>query len=110
MQDNGDIISWLTSDPGKAALAGALGGLVRWLTLRDHWREGAPNLIVGAICAVYLGPIAISVIETWLGHPLGGDSTIAGLAPFVTGISGMTISGMVIDLFNRRRKDLQEGK
>jgi len=37
-----DLIQWLASDAGRAAIAGAAGGLVRWVTLRDDWREGLP--------------------------------------------------------------------
>ncbi len=43
------FLAWLASEPGKAALAGAAGGLVRWITLRDSWREGVPALFVGAV-------------------------------------------------------------
>ena len=47
-----NLWQWLASEPGKAALAGALGGVVRWITLRDNWKEGAPALLLGAIADV----------------------------------------------------------
>ena len=50
---NLDPFRWLWTEPGKAALAGALGGIVRWVTLREHWRDGVLSLLVGSICAVY---------------------------------------------------------
>ena len=57
MTERPDLINWLWTEPGKAALAGALGGIVRWVTLREHWRDGVLSLLVGSICAVYLGPL-----------------------------------------------------
>lgn len=110
MADQPDIFTWFTSEPGRAATAGALGGLVRWLTLRSNWREGVPTLVVGAICANYLGPIALSIIETWLGHPLAPESTLDNLMPFLTGVGGMTLSGIVLDIFEKRRSALKGGQ
>lgn len=106
--DRPDIISWLASEPGKAALAGALGGIVRWLTLRPSWHEGAATLVVGAICAIYLGPLALPIIEVTLGKVIpGGD--MAGLSSFLVGIGGISLSGLVLDIFERRRRDLKGG-
>jgi len=106
MADRNDIFSWIGSEPGKAALAGALGGIVRWITLKPSWREGAGTLLVGAICAVYLGPIALPIIESTVGKIVpGGD--MAGLSSFLVGIGGISLSGLVLDIFERRRRDLK---
>ena len=92
---------WITSDPGKAALAGALGGIVRWITLRDSWKEGVPALVLGAICAVYIGPL----IEPFLDAPISGvapDADTTALAAFVTGLGGIGIAGFLLDVLATR--------
>lgn len=37
------------------------------MTLREHWRDGVRSLIVGSICAVYLGPLVAPIIEPVIG-------------------------------------------
>jgi len=98
-----DILSWLLSEPGRAALAGALGGIVRWVTLRESWRDGFLSLLVGSICAVYLGPLVQPILDPIIGKLApGGDA--AGFASFCVGIGGMSISGLLIDVFRARRR------
>jgi len=101
--------TWLASDPGKAAVAGALGGVVRWITLRRNWKEGAGTLIVGCISAVYLGPIALAMASASTGVQVDPGGRTDDLANFLVGIGGISISGFFIQLFERRKKDL-EGK
>ena len=92
----------LTIEPGKLAIAGALGGMVRWVTLRDNWREGVPTLIVGAIAAVYLGPL----VEPVIAPPVEGvapDVNTMRLAAFLTGVGGVGIVGIVLDFVRWKR-------
>jgi hypothetical protein len=104
MTERPELISWLWTEPGKAALAGALGGIVRWVTLREHWRDGVLSLLVGSICAVYLGPLVAPVLAPVIGKLApGGDS--AGFSSFVVGIGGLSISGLIIDIFRARRAE-----
>jgi hypothetical protein len=104
MTERPDLINWLWTEPGKAALAGALGGIVRWVTLREHWRDGVLSLLVGSICAVYLGPLVAPILEPVIRKLApGGDS--AGFSSFVVGIGGMSISGLIIDIFRARQAD-----
>lgn len=91
-------------------VAGALGGLVRWLTLRDHWSDGLISIVVGAICSVYVSPLALPAIEPMLGNiGMPGDS-ITGLSGFLVGIGGITASGFFIDLWRARRRMLKAAK
>ena len=102
--NNLDPFRWLWTEPGKAALAGALGGIVRWVTLREHWRDGVLSLLVGSICAVYLGPLVAPILEPVIGK-LAPNGDSAGFSSFVVGIGGMSISGLIIDIFRARRID-----
>lgn len=102
-----DFWTWIQSDGGRIAVAGAAGGVVRWLTLRQNWKEGAIAMIVGAICAKYLGPLVVPILEPALGRfDPGGDNI--GLLSFLVGLGGISISGLLIDIFRARQKQTKE--
>ena len=96
-----DLLQWLLSDGGRAAVAGAAGGLVRWLTLREKPREGAISLLVGSLCAIYLGPLAEPLLDPVIGKIAPGDSA-AGFASFVVGLGGISIAGLILDIIKAR--------
>lgn len=102
MTERNDLLNWILTEPGKAAFAGALGGVVRWVTLKEKWQDGFLSLIVGSICAVYLGPLVAPILEPVIGKLApAGDS--AGFSAFVVGIGGISISGLITDIFRARR-------
>ena len=108
MKDAG-LIDWLFSGPGQMATAGAAGGLVRWITLRDNWREGIPTVVVGAISAVYLGPLVVPILEPAIGK-LTPNGNADGFSAFIVGLAGIALTGAVIDFFKARRASgLQNG-
>lgn len=96
------ILELLGSDTGKALLAGAAGGVVRWATLRQNWREGFAALTVGALCAVWLGPIVEPIIRPIVG-PITPHNDPTGFASFIVGLGGISLSGFIIDIFTARR-------
>jgi hypothetical protein len=96
------MMEWLDTEPGKAAVAGALGGIVRWVTLRHNWREGSFTLIVGSICAMYLGPVALPIVEGTIGK-IVPQGDMSGLSSFLVGIGGISLSAFIIDIFDRTR-------
>jgi hypothetical protein len=97
-----DLAAWLHSDAGQMALAGAAGGLVRWLTLRENWRDGAVSLVVGSICALYLGPLAEPLLAPAVGRIAAGEGA-AGFSSFVVGLGGIGFAGFVIETLRRFR-------
>ena len=104
-----DFSAILTGDASKAALAGAAGGLVRWITLRSDWREGVGAIFVGALCALYLGPIVQPLLEPTIGALApGGDPD--GFAAFVVGLGGISLTGFILDIFTRRKGGEDEQK
>lgn len=95
--------AWLLNEKAQAILAGALGGVVRWLSLREDIRSGLISITVGAICALYLSPLAIPAIEPILGMLVIDPSARAGFSGFIMGIGGIAAAGFLIDLWNARR-------
>ena len=106
---NSGFWAWLASEPGKAALAGAAGGLVRWITLRDNWKEGLLGILAGSACAVFLGPIVLPVLEPVLGGISNSDEHIAGFTGFVVGLGGVGLASALIDIMQSWRQSGQRG-
>ncbi|MFG6535564.1 hypothetical protein ACGYK5_17200 [Sulfitobacter sp. 1A16787] len=94
----GEIAAWLKTDLGQAALAGAAGGAIRWITLREKPRDGLVSLLVGSICAIYAGPLVEPFLSPFVGRLTPGEDA-DGFAAFVVGIGGISLTGAVIDLF-----------
>jgi len=89
------------TDQAKTALAGAAGGIVRWVTLREHWQDGVASLLVGAIRALYVGPFVNPLISPMIGDLApNGDTT--GFASFIVGLGGISIAGLLIDMIRAR--------
>lgn len=100
--------SWLTGDKAQLIIAGALGGVVRWLTLRDHWSDGLIAVVVGAICAAYLSPLALPALAPMLaGVGIAHDSANS-LSGFLIGIGGITVTGLIMDVWRLRKRMLRE--
>lgn len=95
--------AWLLSEKAQALVAGALGGVVRWLSLREDLRSGLISIAVGAICSLYLSPLAIPIVEPVLGKFVIDPSSRAGFSGFIMGIGGIAVAGFVIDLWKDRQ-------
>jgi len=101
-----DFFHWLFGERGQVVVAGALGGVVRWMTLRESWVDGLISVVVGAICATYLGPLVRPILAPVLGGLLIPEASQASFSGFMIGIGGITISGFVIDIWKARRRAL----
>ncbi len=97
-----DLLTWLQTDMGAAAMAGAAGGLVRWLTLREHWRDGVVSLVVGSLCALYLGPLVEPMLVPIIGK-IAAQGDAKGFSSFVVGLGGIGIAGFVIETLRKFR-------
>lgn len=100
--------SFLGGDDAKVVLAGALGGVVRWMTLRDHWIDGLVAIVVGAICSLYLSPLAIPALTPVFEGLHVEPESVLGVSGFLMGIGGITASGFVLDLWRARRRMLKQ--
>lgn len=97
----------INADKLPLIIAGALGGVVRWLTLRDHWSDGVISMLVGAICAMYIAPLAIPSLVPILGNINVAPENVGTLSGFLIGIGGITVSGFFIEAWRLRRKLLK---
>lgn len=85
-------------------MAGAAGGLVRWLTLRESWRDGVVSLVVGSICALYLGPLVEPMLAPVVGA-IAPPADPSGFSSFVVGLGGIGITGFLIETLRRFQRD-----
>lgn len=102
-----DWLTWMATPETRAAVAGAAGGVVRWITLREKPRVGITSIIVGAICSIYLQPLVVPLLEPVV--KFAPDANVAGFAGFVVGLAGTTVSGLLIDFFRLRRAEIKKG-
>lgn len=98
-------LEWLLGDKGPAIVAGALGGVVRWITLQERTRDGIASVVVGAICAIYLTPLVLPALTPVIGSFVGDELNRTGFSGFIIGLAGITVSGFCIDFFRRWAKE-----
>jgi len=101
------MFDWLTTDKTQLLVAGALGGLVRWITLRDKWTDGLASVVVGTICALYVSPLTIPIVTPALGGIGMPPESTNGLSGFLTGVAGIALSGILIDFWRLRKRQLE---
>lgn len=94
---------------GQLILAGAAGGIVRWLTLQQGWRDGLISVAVGMILAIYIGPHAVGLLAPVITFVGGTPESIMGLGGFLVGMGGIVVSGFLLDLWQIRAKLLRNG-
>ncbi len=106
-----DVLTAILGEKGQVALAGAAGGLVRWLTLRSRLLDGLVAVLVGAISATYLGPLAEPAIDALLGNVIVEDASRGAFSGFIIGLGGISVTGFVMDFWaeRRRRRDEEDG-
>ena len=96
----GGLLPWVFGEKGQVLLAGAAGGIIRWMTLRQSWQEGLISIFSGAICAFYLGPLG-----TWIFRPIFDEpEQQATMSGFVVGFIGLGIAGFIMDMWKRRKR------
>jgi hypothetical protein len=94
----------ISSPAFKLIMAGAMGGVVKWLTLREDWRDGLISIVLGAVMAYYVNPLALPILEPTLGRIVVDHEAFLSLSGFIVGIGGITLSGMLIDIVRGMRR------
>lgn len=99
------FVNWLLSDLGQTVIAGGLGGVVRWLALKEAFRQGLSSVAIGSICSIYLGPVATPLLSPVVGRLLADPASQVGLGGFLIGTGGVAVVGFIIDLWRTRRRN-----
>lgn len=87
-------ITWLAGTAGQIALAGAAGGVVRWwMSERKGLIRLFGSVFTGALFAQYFAPVALVLLNNYVG-PLG-DGAFASAA-FAAGLGGMSFAKIII--------------
>lgn len=93
------------------ALAGAAGGVVRWIwgAKEIGFWAGLGTVFGGMLCAMYLTdyvPLVVNaIVQKTLGAEVGLPPDIGDGGAFLTGILGMMVVGFLIDLFSRAKRE-----
>jgi hypothetical protein len=99
----------LFGDDLQVVLAGGLGGVVRWLTLKSGWMDGLSSVIIGSICAKYLGPLCFRLLDPVLGKIIMETDSRVMLSGFLIGVGGIGVSGFIVDVWRLRSTMLTGG-
>lgn len=89
------LLDWIRSTSGQDVVAGAVGSLVRTITLREGFLQSLRTVAIGAPCAFYGTPIAVVLFRPFMGS--ASENAIHGFAGFVSGIGGAIIVGWILD-------------
>lgn len=108
-----DFPNIVFGEKAQVILAGAAGGVVRWLTLRQNWKDGMVAIIVGAICATYISPLAFPILDPMLKVVISDFVQRATFAGFIVGLGGIGLAGFILDTissFRRERKNEKDSE
>jgi hypothetical protein len=94
-----ELFTIFSNDTALIMSSGAAGGIVRWITLKEKLIVGISSIIVGALCAVYLSPLALPVVELFLGKILVDPSKQLTFSGFIVGLGGSQTPGLIIDVW-----------
>lgn len=104
------IFAWLIGEGGRVVIAGAAGGLIRWIMdERRRWRDGIVAVTTGAIFAKYGTPLGIILLNNWFGPLDAGNDQIRDSAAFAMGIGGMTVGKLIMAMFEKHAATLRKG-
>ena len=100
------IVLWLAGETGRAIVAGAAGGLLRWLAQeRRRVRDGVVSVTGGMIASVYLGPVVAAVL-TAAGSPIS-DPAATG---FIAGLAGMSLAKVIVAIVEAQAARMVKGR
>lgn len=105
-----DIPGIFFGEKAQVIIAGAAGGVVRWLTLRQNWKDGMVAIVVGALCATYLSPLVFPILDPVLKVAIEDFIQRATFAGFFVGVGGVGITGFILDIVSSMRKGKNDDK
>ena len=100
---------WLTGEAGKVYMAGATGGLYRWImSEKKTLRDGVVSVVGGSISAPYLGPVVLYVLSL-SGADVEVNTGLLGTSYFLAGLAGMSITKGVVALVESKLEKVKTG-
>lgn len=106
----GIVLTWLTGEGGRVAVAAGMGGMVRWLASeRRRIRDGVIAVVAGFFVGQYMWPGVLS-LPTFLGRdPFGHTPDNIAMAAFVAGTMGMSLVKIMIAFLEVRGRRFING-
>lgn len=82
---------------------------MRWVIL-SGWRlrDGLVQVLIGALCARYLSPVALALIEKAVGQ-LRDGTDVQSTAAFIAGLGGMSLAKIILAALDSRSVKLKGG-
>lgn len=103
------VVAWLSGEAGRAAAAGAIGGLHRWLmSEKRRLIDGLFAAVSGAVCAQYLGPVVLAMLKL-AGLRLGDGQDVDMTAGFIAGLMGMSLAKFLVAIVENKAIKLSGG-
>ena len=100
----GSVVQWMYNDPTvSVVIAGMAGGSVRWYSEKEHWKTGLGSVFIGGICAKYLGPFVLGIMERVAGVSISDEAGTTGA--FGMGLGGILIIRYIMDRFKFKEED-----
>lgn len=95
-----ELLSSIFADPTvNILLAGAAGGLIKWVRLQEPRTTGLLSVLVGAVVAFYMSPIAVTAVESSLGVVIEmTEIEKARFGGFIVGSTAMLLVGAISEL------------
>lgn len=97
---------WLAGESGRAVVAGAAGGVLRWL-MQDQRRvrDGIVSVVGGVVASVYLGSVVAAILSSAVGP-------VAGAAPsgFIAGLAGMSLAKIIVAIVETQAHKMTRGR
>ena len=85
-------------------VAGAAGGVVRWIRLKERFLDGVLSIAVGAVCALYVSPVLEPLVSGWIPHDAITETQRIGFSGFIIGLLGVGSVGFILDAARNIRK------
>lgn len=95
---------WVADMDWKLLIAGICGGLSRWITTRENWKDGLLSMIAGGIAAVYVGPVFTPLFlpaADWLGVD---RESVLSFGGYAAGLSAVAVSAFIIGVVHAAAK------
>lgn len=100
-------VTWLATEAGRAVIAGAAGGLYRWMmSERRRLRDGVVAVMSGALSASYLGPVVLALLRK-AGLTLTDGPDLYLTAGFLSGLAGMSLAKLAVAIMEAQARRLR---